>query len=550
MDVDSDRIVKYWTEVSEVVLAARTNLKFAEAADYLRGQLDADADGVVSHALLLWLGDTLAADGDLAGAIAAYSDLVNRFPDRAFPERAAWAAQALELRAVAQEQAEDVEGAVSSYRELLERYEGKGVSGSWIRLCLARVVERAGRVDEAREAYLAAAAASDTDSNLGFSPSDLAARGARRLDEPGSTVPDPDDLGATLARALRARDTATLRKLASPTHFTLSGAAAERSFVETEKALDVFLADVARSTVVADANRLFGNGEKRYLPTKGWSGDLVGGDAFLLLAKGPAGWSWCGVVLTRPGKAWFDFFPSVEPEKNQPLPFSLRAPWQGGDSFRAGGLDRFLTSLIPVVGGFIFLADNFSPCGYGYGGFYYNAGSTHRGQDAFAIDFNRFQPGLPFFDTTDRQPVLAAHPGFVTMVRSNVASGDASNDNRVEIDFDVDPLALLRAILALFGITISVSVPPIRFRSKYLHLAGPGQVPVLPGMVLREGAFLGLMDDTGNSAIPHLHFSIHNRDVLVGGQPFGSVRPTPMDGQTLNDNEGGKCIASRHPRFR
>jgi Flp pilus assembly protein TadD len=83
--VDNDRIVKYWTEVSDVVLAARTNLKFADAAEYLRGELQADTDGVVSHALLLWLGDTLAADGDLAEATNVFSELVDRFPDRPFP---------------------------------------------------------------------------------------------------------------------------------------------------------------------------------------------------------------------------------------------------------------------------------------------------------------------------------------------------------------------------------------------------------------------------------------------------------------------------------
>jgi hypothetical protein len=454
------------------------------------------------------------------------------------------------MRAIVQSRADDVDGALGSYQELLERYDKHGVSSSRIQLCIAQLAEEAGRVDQARKAYLAAASGDEANACIGFSPRELGARGARRIDEPGVGVADPEDLAAKLARGLRAGDVESLRELASPTHFTLSAAASERAFVDTAKALDALLDDLARSAVVTDADRLLGSGQKRYLPTKGWSGGLVVGEAFLLLTHARTGWSWSGVVLTQPGKRWFDFFPAVEPEHNQPLPFGLRAPWQGGDSYRAGGLDRFLSSFIPFVGGVIFLQDNFSPCGYGYGGFYYNAGSTHRGLDAFAIDFNHFQPGLPYFDTTDRQPVLAAHPGIVTMVCSNVRSGDAMTDNRVELDFDHDPLAVIRATLALFGIRLNATLPSVRFRSKYLHLAGPSQVPVLPGMVVREGAFLGLMDDTGNSAIPHLHFSIHNRDVVVGGQPFGSVRPTPMDGQTLNDNEGGKCIESRHPRFR
>jgi murein DD-endopeptidase MepM/ murein hydrolase activator NlpD len=58
-------------------------------------------------------------------------------------------------------------------------------------------------------------------------------------------------------------------------------------------------------------------------------------------------------------------------------------------------------------------------------------------------------------------------------------------------------------------------------------------------MIMGRGAPIGFMDDTGNSALPHLHFSMRDRDLSMN-----SVRPTPMDGQTLNDGESWKCVGS------
>jgi hypothetical protein len=53
------------------------------------------------------------------------------------------------------------------------------------------------------------------------------------------------------------------------------------------------------------------------------------------------------------------------------------------------------------------------------------------------------------------------------------------------------------------------------------------------------------MDDTGNSQLNHLHFSIHDA-TLTGAM---SVRPTPMDGVPLPDNAGGTCVMSTNVPF-
>jgi murein DD-endopeptidase MepM/ murein hydrolase activator NlpD len=123
------------------------------------------------------------------------------------------------------------------------------------------------------------------------------------------------------------------------------------------------------------------------------------------------------------------------------------------------------------------------------------------------------------------------------MVRSNITSGDSSLENRVQIDHP-SPSELFAL---LFGIPLPAQ---LKYQSWYLHLAGPGQVLVSLGMIVQQGARLGPINDTGNSAFDHLHFSLHDRDITVNGAPYGSTRPTPMDGQNLGDGDGGVCLCS------
>ncbi len=65
-------------------------------------------------------------------------------------------------------------------------------------------------------------------------------------------------------------------------------------------------------------------------------------------------------------------------------------------------------------------------------------------------------------------------------------------------------------------------------------------------MPIVAGTRLGRMDDTGNSILDHLHFSIHDRNIAaMSGAPYGaSVRPTPMSGTRLEDGDSGTCVRS------
>lgn len=162
-------------------------------------------------------------------------------------------------------------------------------------------------------------------------------------------------------------------------------------------------------------------------------------------------------------------------------------------------------------------------------GFYYNIGPTHDEEDAFAIDFTRYRRFVPYDNESCGTPVLAVREGIVSRLRAGRSSGDSSMDNRVEIEH-ADP-----------GAPTDLQ----RFTSKYLHLEGPFRIPVSEGMPIRLGTHLGYMDDTGNSVLDHLHFSIHDRQLTFAGAPEGrSVRPSPMSGVTLGDSGSNTCVDS------
>jgi murein DD-endopeptidase MepM/ murein hydrolase activator NlpD len=186
-------------------------------------------------------------------------------------------------------------------------------------------------------------------------------------------------------------------------------------------------------------------------------------------------------------------------------------------------------------------------CGVGPRGFYYNHGS-HDGDSAFAIDFTRYRRGLPFVNASEGTPVLAVQMGSVTRVVSNIRSGSRANPNLVEIHH-----VWARGRIATEPFVQETS--PLEFffepyTSRYLHLAGPMLIPVSVGMFVRQGARLGLMDDTGESFLNHLHFSLHDGRRPGRRFAFGrSVRPSPMGRTRLEDRDEGKCVRSRNVPF-
>jgi murein DD-endopeptidase MepM/ murein hydrolase activator NlpD len=281
--------------------------------------------------------------------------------------------------------------------------------------------------------------------------------------------------------------------------------------------------------------KLVGSGEKLYLLTSGWRGEWFRGEVVFLLNRAPRGWQWTGVAVSQPNAMWAQRWRTAETVTSKNAPFALLAPWPALTSFMAGGLTDFaakqaaIVAAGPVLGAVMATGFATSDCGFGPRGFYYNEGSTHDAEDAFAIDFTRYRKNVPYDNESGGTPVLAVREGIVVRVNAGVSTGSSSAANLVEINH-ADP---------------ANPSDTTRYRSRYLHMEGPFRIPVSVGMAVIAGQRLGLMDDTGNSVLDHLHFSIHDRNLSHPNVSYGrSIRPTPMSGASLGDGSSGKCVSS------
>jgi tetratricopeptide (TPR) repeat protein len=531
---------KLWMSLSEMVQVARRDRNFEETNKALRYYGETQEDAGLACAALLWLADNLVIEMRYEEAIYTHQEIVQKYPGLTFTGKEDgqhWAAHALEQVATCHERLGNLEEALFSYQQILQSFP-QGMSQAWLHYRMGQIFESGYRDGEAVQAYRTAASLSVEAANADWATPELARHNADHLEFGAKLTAQPDQLGKTIAYALMRQDANTLSTLASPTHFCIGIACSELEFVDPNLILKYLLNDLSQSKIRVDPYHFEGEGGKLYLMTEGWNGRLLKGQVAFLLIRHRDGWQWGGLVLTQPGEAWKELFPPPPPAQNQPLEIGIKSPFQRGENWRAGGLNRFLLSFAPFIGPFIVLEDNFSGCGFGPGGFYYNQGSTHQGMDAFSIDFTRYVPGLPLFSDQHRKPVLSVQDGVVVFVRNHVPTHATFDDNRVEIQHP--GLADLFAPL-ITGRPLS---QPFKYTSKYLHLDGPFLIPVSIGMFVRQGARLGVTDDTGFSAFSHLHFSLHDRD--RGG---ATLRPTPMDGQRLGDGDGGKCIGSTNVPF-
>lgn len=522
------RLTDQWSKLSAAVAAARQGPQPSSVNDLLREQVKDDPKGPLSPAYLTWAADNLMSEARFEEAIALYRDAAKRLDGHALAATSLWS-HCFEQRAACHERLDNPKAAIATYEELLKRTRKSHERALW-QFRIGQIAEAAGNDKLALEAYDRAAKAKETSEQFEGSVQDHARRNGEYLRTPGAALPHAKVLASALCKALRKKDIDKLNSLASRTHFTFGGAASERYFVEAAKVLAALKRDLANSKIHADPVALSGSGEKLYLRTSGWKGQLCAGIVYFILTLRRSGWEWGGIAITQPGAGFEKVMPQADREENQRLRIRIKAPWPAGLCFRAGGIVQFgfVTAGGPFAWWIASLADD---CGFGVWGFYYNM-AGHSGTDAFAIDFTRNIRGLPWVDGSGGVPALSVFDGVVAVARGDRPSGDATLANRVEVDHQ-DPLELLIALL--------FRVPPLapKYRSKYLHLGGPSLLAVSPMMMVVQGSRLGPMDDTGNSAINHLHFSIHDRD--LGGM---SVRPNPMDNQTLNDWESGKCICS------
>jgi murein DD-endopeptidase MepM/ murein hydrolase activator NlpD len=525
-----------WLQLAAQTVRAQSEPSYSSVNVTLEAAAEREPQSPATPAYRLWTADNLARDGRYADAIASYDRSVEatqsavRLVNTIDP-----IVCALYNKAQAAALDGNVSSAIVTYEELGRHAPDKAAEALFHAGLLA---EGTGQLDRAAEFYRTSAGrapAARTDN-----PAELARRALQRLEQTRTEyASDPYKLVDLLATALERGDASQVKRLASTTHFAAGPVGGHTAF-EDPALLDELCSDLLRSQVAA-RRRLLGSGAKLYLPTRGWKGKWFVGDVMFIITRAPRGWQWTGLAVTCPNDLWLERWRPPAKQTNQPLPFELFAPWPANESFTAGGLNQYVGQQLAIVAAGFFggalLAFFFSrgSCGFGPRGYYYNQWPTHDEDEAFAIDFTRYRQYVPYDNESGGTPVLAARAGIVSFVQPGTPSGDSSASNTVEIQH-ADP-----------GNPANLT----RFTSRYLHLEGPFKILVSPMMPIFLGNRIGRMDDTGNSILDHLHFSIHDRNIPYPNVSYGaSVRPTPMSGVRLEDGDSNTCVRSTNVEYR
>jgi murein DD-endopeptidase MepM/ murein hydrolase activator NlpD len=524
-----ERTGAQWRELSIQMALANAGGSPGEVNNELEAAARSEPQSPVAPAYRLWIADNLAREKRYPEAIRAFDTAVDVAQStRRLLRQVDPTACALLHKAQTAAIGGDPSTAITTYKDLAALPDRTADALFQAGL----LAERVG--DDEQAASLYGFVGSDRPTSETDDPAQLARRALQRLEAPTVTYTDNAlGLADLLAEALEGHDVGQLDRLAGRTHFAVGPAGGHLAFAQPET-LDQFHRDLLDSSVTAE-RKLAGCGGKLYLATRGWNGEWFRGDVLCVLTEAPKGWQWTGVAVTQSHDGWIERWRPAARQGNQPPTLPLLAPWPAGQSFKAGGLTEFVAQQAAIVaagliGGAI-LAAAFArnACGFGPRGFYYNQGPTHDEEDAFAIDFTRYERNVPYNNESSGTPVLAVRDGVVARVSAGTPSGSSSASNTVEIVHG-DP---------------ADPTDDDRFRSRYLHLAGPFQVRVSEMMFVITGQRLGQMDDTGNSALDHLHFSVHDRNLSHPNVSYGrSVRPSPLDGSRLGDGDSGACVSS------
>jgi hypothetical protein len=516
-----ERSTHEWLTLTDEVLQSRAEPSCCGSNATLTAAVEREPQSPVAPAYRLWIADNLVRDGRLDDALTAYDAAIDcaQSAPRLF-ETVDQTVDALFQKAQAAAMSGAASTAIATYQEL-----GQVTADDARPLFLAgELADERGDGERAAELYGRVARnrpSSRTDDHREF-----ARRALLRLETPPADfAPSAERVVELLASALERRDASRLRSLASRTHFAAGPLGGHGGF-EADDLLDELCRDLAVSSVDV-RRRLVGSGDKRYLPTRGWAGKWFQGDVVFMITRAPTGWRWTGLGIATPNELWLERWrPAVE-RQNQPLPFPLLAPWPVDQSFMAGGLTEYARIALVGINPLAALKYARRPCGFGPRGFYYHQ-MTHDGHDAFAIDFTRYRQYLPFDNESGGTPVLAARGGVVSDRVWGFQSGYSGPQGNLVYIKHADP---------------ANPADQERWTSHYLHLEGPFDIRVSVGMRVITGTRLGRMDDTGNSWLDHLHFSIHDRNI------GGSVRPTPMSGVQLEDGDSGTCVRSTNIEY-
>lgn len=552
---DALAVLEGWKQVSIRVRRARET----PFPSQVNGELDAFARDSSARFLTptaaLWAGDNLWREARFGEAHKHYGRLDGELKPIA---SAAQRLAALRRMGLCLERSGDVNEAVATIERARRAFPDHSAV---LALEIARIHERNDLTERAAAGYQGVARLRGRDPDTTAAKA-TAARALQALRPDAAIVGSPIVLTRRLARGLVKQDVAALESLASTSQFVIGFAGAETAPADRARTLTQLVADLRASPAIqVDPFNFREKGDKLYLPTSGWNGVAFRGAVILVIERTQRGWVWNGMLgagASDPKSFESLRTTDVRPSSARaasagaaraagPVPTSIadlaiKSPWPRGRFFRAGGLYKFVQEQLAValapwpINMAVLVGFASRACGFGPNGYYYAQGPTHSStQDRYAIDFTSNRQNVAYAEISTGTPVLAVTIGIVTDVREYVNGGSATTDNHVFIDHYGEVELLAALIVAM----TSGTLPRSRYSARYLHLDGPNQVPVSDGMFVEQGTILGTMDDTGNSSGSHLHFSMHRNDAARTG-----VRPTPMDGQTLNDGEDGKCMSS------
>lgn len=581
-----------------------------------------------------WIADDRLQKGDTAGAVAMLEKAMATTPEDAIFLGEPFAARALLHLARIKRLSGDVTGALAAYSHLVEEHADSA-------LVLEALRERgetrleAGDFAAARRDLAAIAALGDqcasnppdieqdaprAQGSLGGEkfvprcPDRATAAGARRLvrliDSDRSWFRRrPEEVVTAVRAAFARRDLAVLSAIASREDMKFGAPGAEWTPIAWKDVAPHF-AKLFREAVKLDVVEpsLASSPLRRYLLVRG-IGDAPGlpSDLVLLVDNTPFGWQFSGMggLFVRscegPTGSGDPACPGVPVAPQWRQKVYLKAPWAPGEYLRAGGLnfDIDWASFDSAGAAFDFLSDailTFDHCGPGVPGYYYNTGPTHQGADRYAIDFMDGYGPLGCFDTYVFGEVclpdplgpaaaladllnalldlalsdvtagpayldllLAGHAGVVVNSEFMHPDGSTGDPNRIDIAiwpgvYPVSAAAYLAGTTSPFalhasnGLGSALATTGAPYWLKYLHLAQLRAGPSL-GMWVQTGEVVGLIDDTGNSFISHLHFALHERppiDTNVSNIDLWLSKPLTIEGDFLDSDDNGTCIRSKN----
>ncbi len=347
--------------MSQLLSLARRSGQPTLIIDELTRAAEAGVGTSLEFVFRMWIGDNYRAEGEWEEAITTYRAIVKEAVGAAFLGEPI-TPRVLEYIADCHQRLGDTNQAVEAL-ESVTRTPVPNTSLAYTWYTIGTLLENDGQFDRAKLAFVTAVGAAEPRPVPGADWRDLARRAlARMVGEKSAYFHDGQQLVRKLKRAVKQRDGATLRSLASKTNFHVGGAACDGWMTEGDGYIDAFVSDLEASANVTVLDEFDGCGEKQTLFSHGWDGKTFVGSVFLFIERCAYGWSWTGVGVafgTESLAILHQQQSGIAPKSgNQPLQLSIKAPWpKGQQNFAAGGYRQFLPVVIAVgVGAIVVFA--------------------------------------------------------------------------------------------------------------------------------------------------------------------------------------------------